>query len=133
MADQFERVKEYILELGFSIDDEIPEDEIVVINDDDRGIHELVIDCEDDLVVLEQLVLKFDQVAGASVYRRILQMNRSLVFGAFVLNEDGDTLLYRNTLALDNLDLNELEATINALSLGLAENGDELLGFAATK
>ena len=51
--------------------------------------------------------------------------------GAFVLNEEGDTLLYRNTLALDNLDLNELDTTINALSLGLAENGDELLRFVA--
>tara|TARA_B100000809_G_scaffold11725_1_gene10915 strand:- start:1134 stop:1532 length:399 start_codon:yes stop_codon:yes gene_type:complete len=131
MADHFERVKEYILDLGFSIDDEIPEDEIVVINDEDRGIHELVIDCEDDLVVLEQLILKLDGEASAAVYRRILQMNRNLVFGAFVLNEEGDTLLYRNTLALDNLDPNELEATINALSLGLAEHGDELLGFVA--
>ena len=131
MANHSERVKEYILDLGFSIDDEIAEDEIVVINDEERGIHELVIDCEDDLVVLEQLILKFEGEVNASVYRRILQMNRSLVFGAFVLNEEGDTLLYRNTLALDNLDLNELESTLNALSLGLAENSDELLGFVA--
>ena len=131
MADHFQRVKDYILDLGFSRDDEIAEDEIVVINDEERGIHELVIDCEDDLVVLEQLILKFEGDVSAAVYRRLLQMNRSLVFGAFVLNEEGDTLLYRNTLALDNLDLNELESTINALSLGLAENSDELLGFVA--
>ena len=131
MADNFERVKEYVLDLGFSIDEEIPEEEIVIINDEDRGIHRLVIDCEEDLVVLEQLILKFEGDVQAAVYRRLLQMNRSLVFGAFVLNEDGDVLLYRNTLALDNLDLNELETTINALSLGLAENGDELLGFVA--
>ena len=131
MSDHFERVKEYIVDLGFSIDEEIPEEEIIVINDDDRGIHQLVIDCEDDLVVLEQLILKFEGEVSAAVYRRLLQMNRGFVFGAFVLNEEGDTLLYRNTLALDNLDLNELETTINALSLGLAENGDELLGFVA--
>ena len=131
MSDNFERVKDYIRDLGFTIDDEIPEEEIVVVNDEDRGIYELVIDCEDDLVVLEQLILKFEGEVTSAVFRRILQMNRSLVFGAFVLNEEGDTLLYRNTLALDNLDLNELEATINALSLGLAENGDELLGFVA--
>jgi hypothetical protein len=131
MADHFQRVKDYVLDLGFSIDDEIVEDEIVVINDEERGIHQLVIDCEDDLVVLEQLILKFEGDVSASVYRRLLQMNRSLVFGAFVLNEEGDTLLYRNTLALDNLDLNELESTINALSLGLGENSDELLGFVA--
>jgi hypothetical protein len=131
MADHFERVKEYIVDLGFTIEEEIAEEEIIVINDEDRGIHQLVIDCEDDLLVLEQLILKFEGEVEASVYRRLLQMNRNFVFGAFVLNEEGDTLLYRNTLALDNLDLNELETTINALSLGLAENGDELLRIVA--
>ncbi|MFP6591060.1 MAG: YbjN domain-containing protein [Candidatus Latescibacterota bacterium] len=131
MAGHFERVKEYIVDLGFTIDEEIADEEIIVINDEDRGIHQLVIDCEDDLLVLEQLILKFPGEVTAAVYRRLLQMNRSFVFGAFVLNEEGDTLLYRNTLALDNLDLNELDTTINALSLGLAENGDELLRFVA--
>jgi hypothetical protein len=131
MAGHFERVKEYIVDLGFTIDEEIADEEIIVINDEDRGIHKLVIDCEDDLLVLEQLILKFPGEVTAAVYRRLLQMNRSFVFGAFVLNEEGDTLLYRNTLALDNLDLNELDTTINALSLGLAENGDELLRFVA--
>ena len=131
MADHFEPVKEYIVDLGFTIDEEIADEEIIVINDEDRGIHQLVIDCEDDLLVLEQLILKFPGEVTAAVYRRLLQMNRSFVFGAFVLNEEGDTLLYRNTLALDNLDLNELDTTINALSLGLAENGDELLRFVA--
>ena len=131
MAGHFERVKEYIVDLGFTIDEEIADEEIIVINDEDRGIHQLVIDCEDDLLVLEQLILKFPGEVTAAVYRRLLQMNRNFVFGAFVLNEEGDTLLYRNTLALDNLDLNELDTTINALSLGLAENGDELLRFVA--
>jgi hypothetical protein len=58
-----------------------------------------------------------------------LQINRTLIFGAFVLNEEGNTLVYRNTLALENLDLNELEGTLNALTLALAENGEELLTF----
>jgi len=127
MSD-FEKVKEYVVELGFAVDKEIPEEEIVVVNDEERGIRNLVIDCEDTVLVLEQLIMKLED-GNASVYRRILQMNRELVFGAFVVNEEGDSLLYRNTLALENLDLNELESTINALSLGLAENGEELLSF----
>ena len=129
MSD-FNTVKDYVLELGFAIDKEIPEEEIVIINDEERGIQSLVIDCEDTILVFEQLILKIDASVGSAEYQRILQMNRDLVFGAFVLNEDGSSLLYRNTLALENLDLNELESTINALSLGLAENGEELLGFA---
>ena len=130
MSD-FNTVKEFVLELGFSISSEIPEEEIVIIDDEERGIQSLVIDCEDTVLVLEQLILQLDTVVGAEGLARILQMNRDLIFGAFVLNDDGGALLYRNTLALENLDLNELESTINALSLGLAENGEELLGFAA--
>ena len=123
-------VKDYVLDLGFDIDEEIADEEIVIINDHERGIQNLVIDCEESVLVLEQLIMEVDS-GKSDVYRRILQINRELVYGAFVLNEDGNSLLYRNTLALDTLDLNELETTINALSLGLAENGEELLSFAA--
>ena len=129
MSD-FNTVKDYVLELGFAISKEIPDEEILIINDEERGIQSLVIDCEDTVLVVEQLILKLDSAASTVAYKRLLQMNRDLVFGAFVLNEEGDSLLYRNTLALANLDLNELESTINALSLGLAENGEELLSFA---
>jgi len=129
MSD-FNTVKDYVLELGFAISKEIPDEEIVIVNDEERGIQSLVIDCEDTVLVVEQLILKLDSAASTDTLKRLLQMNRDLVFGAFVLNEVGDSLLYRNTLALENLDLNELESTINALSLGLAENGGELLGFA---
>ncbi len=129
MSERFDQVKDYVLELGLVIDQEIPEEEIVIVNDQDRGIQNLVIDCEDDVLVLEQLIMESRHNTAAEVYKRILQMNRDLVYGAFVLNEDGSSLIYRNTLALENLDLNELESTINALSLGLAENGAELLNF----
>jgi hypothetical protein len=128
MSEYFDRVKEFVVELEFAIDQEIPEEEIVIVHDEERGISNLVIDCEDSVLVLEQLILEL-KGADASVFQRILQMNRDLVFGAFVLDEEGIKLLYRNTLALENLDLNELESTINALSLGLAENGEELLSF----
>ena len=129
MAD-FATVKEYALDLGLAIAEEIPAEEIIIVNDEERGVQNLVIDCEETVLVIEQLIIP---VAGGSAdtYKRILQMNRDLVFGAFVLNEEGDSLLYRNTLALENLDLNELESTINSLSLGLVEHGEELLGFAA--
>ena len=130
MSD-FNTVKDFVLELGFAVSKEIPDEEIVIVDDEERGIQSLVIDCEDTVLVLEQLILQLDGAVGAQGLARIFQMNRDFVFGAFVLNEDGGSLLYRNTLALENLDLNELESTINALSLGLAENGEELLGFAA--
>ena len=129
MSENFDKVKDFVLDLEFQIDEEIPEEEIVIIHDEERGIRNLVIDCEEDVLVLEQPIMPLAPEGEAQVYRRILQMNRELIYGGFVLNEEGDTLIFRNTLALENLDLNELESSINALSLGLAENGKELLSF----
>ena len=129
MSDMLDRVRDYVLELGLAIDSEIPEEEILIVNDEERAISHLVIDCEDTILVLEQLIVQLPSTVDPFVYKRLLQMNRTLIFGAFVLNEEGDTLVYRNTLALENLDLNELEGTLNALTLALAENGEELLTF----
>ena len=64
-----------------------------------------------------------------NMFQRLLQMNRTLVHGAFVVDEDGKMVLFRDTLRLENLDLNELEGSIEALSLALAENANELLAF----
>jgi len=74
-----------------------------------------------------------DSTKNYDIYRRLLEINRELVFGAFVIDETGNRVLYRNTLALENLDANELESTINALGLGLAEYGQEILAFIGDK
>ena len=64
------------------------------------------------------------------LFKRLLQMNRDLVHGAFVLDENSEYILFRDTLQLENLDRNELEATIHSLSLALAEYSQELLDYA---
>jgi len=125
----FEKVKNYLLEMGFVLEQEDSGEELVVVSDEERGIHHLVIDCEDPILIVEQLVIPLTN-ASADVYKRLLQLNRHLVHGAFVLDDDGKNLLFRDTLRLENLDLNELEGSIDALSLALAENGSELLSFA---
>jgi hypothetical protein len=55
--------------------------------------------------------------------------NQDIIHGAFVIDESGEKILFRDTLQLENLDLNELEASINSLSLLLSEYSDELIKF----
>lgn len=128
----FENVKEYLLDMGFSIDQEDAAEELVVVNDEERGVNHLVVDCEDPIVILEQVIIPLP-TASAETYKRLLQMNRTLVHGAFVLDDAGTTLLFRDTLQLENLDRNELEGSVDALSLALGEYSGELLAFAASK
>jgi len=128
MSD-FEKMKNFILDMGFAISHEDPKEELVVIDDDDRGIKNFVIDCEAPILILEQVIIPMPE--GSSEFcKRLLQINRTLVHGAFVLDEEGTTLLFRDTLQLENLDRNELEGSIDALSLALAEYADELVTFA---
>ena len=127
---KFDLVKQYLTEMGMLIVEEDAAEEMVVVDNEEDGIKNLIVDCEAPIVIIEQLIMKVKASATADFYKRLLQMNRELIHGAFVLDESGDTLLYRDTLQLENLDRNELEGSIHALSLALSEYGSELLKHA---
>jgi hypothetical protein len=129
MMGKFDLVKQYLFEMEIPIVSEDSAEELVVVDDEDNGIKNLMIDCEDPTLVMEQIIMKVPQDPG-DLFKRLLQMNRNLVHGAFVLDENAEFILFRDTLQLENLDRNELEATIHALSLALAEYSQELLDYA---
>ena len=128
MSEYFEKVKVFLVDMGYAISQENEEDELVIVNDEESGIKNLIVDCEDPILILEQMIMKVPGKSG-DLFRRLLQMNRTLVHGAFVLDEEGKMVLFRDTLRLENLDQNELEGSIKALGLALAENAEELLSF----
>lgn len=128
MKTSFDKVKSYLADLNFDITTENVDEFYVVIDDESRGIKNLIIDCEDPILIIEQFVLELKN-SNENIFKRLLQMNRLLVHGSFVLDESGRKVLFRDTLQLENLDLNELEASISALGMALAENADELIKF----
>lgn len=129
MSEKFELVKDYLHDIGVSVISEDPAEELVVVENEELGIKNLVVDCEEPILVIEQVIMKVPPDPG-DLFKRLLQMNRELVHGAFVLDEGGEVILFRDTLQLENLDRNELEGSIQALGLGLAEYSGELLGYA---
>lgn len=131
-TNYFETVKNYLLDLNLDVVNEKPEDGFLMITDPGKGLVNTMLECEDEILVIEQHILDLsDNHPGA--YKRLLQMNRQVVHGAFVLNEEGDKLLFRDTLQLANLDSNELEGSLNAFTIALVENSDELLSWADKK
>lgn len=126
--ESFRKVKAYLQELKLPPAAEDPQEQLFIVNDEESGIKNLIIDCEDPILVLEQGIMPVPS-RPEKLFRRLLQMNRTLVHGAFVLDEEGKMILFRDTLQLVHLDLNELEGSINALSLALAENAAELLSL----
>ena len=128
MSENLQKVKDYLDELELSISSEDEAEEMVVIDDEDKGLKNLIIDCEDPILVLEQVIMDVPQNTEG-FFKRLLQMNRTLVHGAFVLDEEGAKVIFRDTLQLENLDKNELEGSITALSIALAEYAGELIEF----
>lgn len=129
MNCNFDKVKNYLLEMGCAIRMANEAEGLFVVNHEERGIHNLVIGCADPILIIEQFIFEVRE-ESAEVYRSLLKKNRDMIAGAFVLDDSGRKVLYRNTLQLENLDLNEVEGTFNALSLLLTEYSEELIRFA---
>lgn len=126
MKSHFQKIIDFADTLDLEITHKDERGELIVVSNEDRGIHNLIIDCEDTIVIFEQLIYSITNYSEKH-FLRLLQMNRNLIHGAFVVDEEGKQMIFRDTLQLENLDYNEFEGTINALSLGLAEYASELL------
>ena len=126
--EKFNLIKEYIMEMELSIVSEEVEECLVIVDDEENGIKNLIIDVEDPILIIEQIIMKVPAQTDV-LFKRLLQMNRNLVHGAFVLDEDCEFIIFRDTLQIENIDRNELEGSIQALSLALSEFGNELIEF----
>mgnify|MGYP001288731564 FL=1 len=128
MDDNFLKVKNYLVDLGFEITFESNEDGILIIENQEEAITNLVIGVASPLVIIEQYLFS-KKDASTEMYKSLLMKNQDIIHGAFVIDESGERILFRDTLQLENLDLNELESSINSLSLLLSEYSDELIKF----
>jgi uncharacterized protein YjfI (DUF2170 family) len=128
MTNSFDKVKDYVTELGHSIVLENTEENILVIEDESVGLKNFVLGCADPILIMEQHILNVTD-SDPEMFKKLLQKNRDIIHGAFVLDETGEKLIFRDTLQIGSLDINELEGTINSLTLLLSEYSDELIQF----
>jgi len=128
MNNYFDKVQGFLLDLDFNILQENEEDGVFWVDKEEAGIHNLVIGCLDPILVMEQFLFEINN-DNNEVYKKLLIKNRDIIHGAFVLDETGKKVIFRDTLQLENLDLNELEGSLNSLSLLMSEYSEELIEF----
>jgi hypothetical protein len=126
MPANFDKVKGFLLDMGIEITVEDRAQELVVVNKPDSGITNLIVDCEEPILVMEQPIMPMPKNRETCL-TELMKMNRFLVHGAFVLDADEKMILWRDTLQLANLDRDELEGSVKALVLAFAEYGSDLL------
>ncbi len=128
MENNFNKVKNYLLDLEYSILKEDTNEELIVIENLDAGISNLIVDCEDPILIIELHLFDL-QKGNEETFKRFLQMNREIIHGAISIDETGQKVILRDTLQLENLDLNELQGTLNSFEVFLSENANELISI----
>jgi hypothetical protein len=125
----FDKVRDYLMELEYSIISEDKENEVFMVESEEDGISNLVIGLADPILIIEQFLFNLKHDSDGSISKQLLQKNRDIVHGAFVLDETGEKVIFIDTLQIENLDLNEIEGSLTSLSLLLSEFTDEIIAF----
>ncbi|MFV9482894.1 MULTISPECIES: YbjN domain-containing protein [unclassified Christiangramia] len=128
MKNHFNITRDFLLELNFNITRENPEDGLLVIQKENSGIRNLIVGVAPPILIMEQYIFKINN-QSEKIFKSLLQKNRDIVHGAFVLDESGEKVIYRDTLQIENMDLNELEGSLNSLSLLMSEYSDHIIEF----
>jgi hypothetical protein len=128
MKEQFKTIKNYLIELNYNITHEDEDEGVLIIQDHDKGINNLILGIASPILIIEQYIFKISN-PNKAVFQQLLQKNRDIVHGAFVLDESGEKVIFRDTLQIENIDLNELEGSINSLSLLLSEYSENIIQF----
>jgi hypothetical protein len=92
-----------------------------VINDEEKGLEQVVLLLEEPLVIIRVKVMTIPESNRESFFEQLLRLNaQDMVHGAYALDED-DVLL-NDTLEYDTMDQGELQASLDAIGLALAQH-----------
>ena len=128
MKDYFNVVKGYLTDLELDVKYESSKECVFIVSSEQDGIINLIICVAYPIVIFEQFLFEI-KTDTPSVYKALLQKNRDIIHGAFVLDDTGRKVIFRDSLQLENLDQNEFGATLNSLSLLLSEYSEQIINF----
>ena len=128
MKNHYNITRDFLLDLNFDISREETEDCILVVQKESAGIRNLILGVAPPILILEQFIFKIND-QSEKIFKSLLQKNRDIIHGAFVLDETGEKVIFRDTLQMENMDINELEGSLNSLSLLMSEYSDNIIEF----
>ncbi len=92
-----------------------------VVRDAERGLENLVIILSEPLVILRINVMDVPASGKEKLFEELLRLNATdLVHGAYAL--DGKNVILIDTLEAEEMDIEEFEASLDAIGLALAQH-----------
>jgi len=124
----FKKIEEYIARLGYSISYQNKAEGIFCIENEPDGIKNLIIGVAPPILIMEQYIFTLEN-DDSEILKALLKKNRDIIHGAFVLDEAGRKVIFRYTMQIENLDINEFEGALNSLRLLLGEYYEQIIEF----
>ena len=132
MKDYYSLIKGFLQNMQLEIKHENEKEGIFIVSNESEGITNLIICVAHPIVIFEQFIFAIKE-SGDHVYKSLLQKNRDIIHGAFVLDDSGRKVIFRDSLQVENLSQNEFEATLNSLSVLLSEYSEQIINFSKNK
>jgi hypothetical protein len=126
--DFMSTIQDFAISSGCSILYKNDQDGILKINNEEDGIHNLIIGVAPPILIMEQYLFSFGS-DNMTMFKQLLQKNRDMIHGAFVINEEGNKVLFRYTMQLENINFNEFDGALNSLGLLLSEYYQQIISF----
>ena len=114
--------------LSLSLTYETVEDGTWLINDEEKGLENVLVIVADPVVIVRVKVMSIPGRQREEFFEQLLRLNQSdMIHGAYAL--EGDDVILLNTLVGATLDLEEFQATLDAIGLELAQHYQKLARY----
>jgi hypothetical protein len=113
------KVEGYMINLGMTFE-EIDENSWI-INDEENGLEQVAVIVADPILIIRVNVMENPDGRKEEFYEKLLSLNAAdLVHGAYGL--EGGRVILVDTLELGTLDIEEFQASLDAIGLALAQH-----------
>jgi hypothetical protein len=114
-----DRVEGYLVKLALSF--QKPSPGTWVVSDSELGLENLLIIVSEPLVIVRIHVMEVPSSGKDKLFEELLRFNATdMVHGAYAV--DGKNIIIIDTLEADTMDIEEFEASIDAIGLALAQH-----------
>lgn len=117
--DFAEKIESYLIKLGLTF--EKAGDDTWIINDEEKGLERVIVAMADPLVIVRVKVMEVPEGDNKDLFEKLLRYNANdLVHGAYAI--DNDDIIIVDTLEFMTMDLEEIEASLDAIGLALVQH-----------
>lgn len=125
-----EKLESYLVKLSLSFHEEGPS--TWVVSDEEVGLEAIVVQLAEPLVILRARVMDVPAGGREKLFAELLRLNASdMSHGAYAV--DGNAVIIIDTLEADTMDLEELQASLDAIGLALAQHYRSLSAYRTRK